>query len=154
MKKVGFTLLELIIVLGMTVVLVGGVMFVYMVSFNAWNSGQDRTSLRIELSQAIEAMSKDLRQASSVTLTNVNDVKYTVAGVDYRYCLYSATGAPYGLVKGSGSVPCAAGPIMASGLSTSVFTYVGNVLTIDLSAVRNASSVHLRTNVWPRNLPP
>ena len=160
MTNAGFTFLELTLVLGMTVVLAAVLIFVYMTAVRTWNAQQARSGLRTELAQAIESMTRDLHQADTVVLTNANDLVFHIGTASYRFCLYSAddpglayTGTSYRLVKGPGTSACAQGAALASGVHPTVFSDVDGVITIDLTADREGSTVHMRTKVWPRNLP-
>jgi type II secretory pathway pseudopilin PulG len=160
MKKTGFTLLELIMVLGMTVVLMGTVMYVFLVTTRTWNAGQDRAGVRTEVTQAIEAMTQDLFEATSINLVNANNLEFEAGASSYRFCLYSSddpgftyTGTSYDLLKGSGTVDCGQGAVMARGVQPTVFSYADGMVILDLTAARNGSTIHMRTKVRPRNLP-
>ncbi|MEI6438477.1 MAG: type II secretion system protein [Candidatus Omnitrophota bacterium] len=163
MKKAGFTFVELIIVLAMLLVLTGAVFFVYLTSFRAWSTGQDRLELRTELSQALEQMTMDLSDANSVYLESGNDnsLYFSQASAGYRLYLYNADDpAPpsynqsvYSLLKSGVAESYGAGVTLATGVTPSVFTLTdGQTVSIDLNAIRNGSSVHMRTKVRPRNL--
>ncbi len=161
-KERGFSLLELILVIGMAAILVGVGIFVYLAAIRAWNAAQDRAVLRGALSQAIESMTRDLLQAKSFVVNNTKDLGFSIGADAYHFGFYSSadpscayTGTAYDLVKASGVSGCGPGVVMTGNVSvdSAGFSYAGGVVTVDLTMVKDGSTVHMRTKIRPRNLP-
>lgn len=159
MKRHGFTLLEVILVIAMTTVLSGAVIFVYITAFKAWNAGQDRSEVRTELALALEGVSRDIGQAREIVVESANSLKFIQGTTESRLYLYSADDpspaaynqSSYQLRKSSASESYGAGTVLANGVHPTVFSYNNKVLTIDLTATQDETSVHMRTRIRPRN---
>ncbi len=158
MKRVGFTLIELVISLTLTAALIGTVVFVFITCFRAWDAGAGRSGVRTEIAQAFELMTKNLRHARSIDAIAEDSITFTAdlgAGeAQYRYHVYLPDGADaYQLLKGLGTDAVGQGAVLVHGVqATSVFSQAGQLIAIDLTADNEGSTVHMRTNVRPRNL--
>ncbi len=161
MKKKGFSLLEVIIVAGLITVLTGAIVFVYLSCFRAWNAGLDHSTLRIQLAQTLENMTRDISKATALELENANSLVVTVSSSkQYRFYLYSAddpgpaplyTGSSYCLMKSMENETYGQGETLVEGVRPTVFSLTGDMVTVDLTATANGSTVHMRTMVKPRN---
>jgi prepilin-type N-terminal cleavage/methylation domain-containing protein len=76
MKKKGFTLIELIIVIVLLSVLVGVAAWTFVAGLRSWNSGIDRANIRQDGSFALEIMVRELSQADSFTIAQEDNVKF------------------------------------------------------------------------------
>lgn len=76
MKK-GFTLIELIITIALFSILAISVFWTFMVGLRVWDSGKNRADVRQEGNLAIEIMTRELSQASSITIADSDKVKFS-----------------------------------------------------------------------------
>lgn len=143
-NKSGFTVLELIIVIGMTAILIGSIGFVYMSCFKAFNAGEDRSKIRTELSQALELMTRELTIANGITTCTSTSLVFTTANATITYSLNGTNLLRGGAVKATN--------IQGAG-TTSLFACSESRVTIDLTSLLNGVSVHLKASVKPRNIP-
>ena len=67
MNKKSFTLIELIIVMALFSVLVVSALWVFVVGLRVWGTNRDRNEIRSESSLAMERITRELSQASSIT---------------------------------------------------------------------------------------
>ena len=163
-----FTLLELLIVIVTLIIIVGVINNVYLVGFEIWNEGYTRSDIRSDLSQALELMSKNLRQAESIDTLTESSVTFTAdlgSGLDtYRMYLYHPsdpepnppyTQDTYALRWTQGSVNYGDGASLATDISApgqAPFTQTGNTVTMDFTAARDDALLRMRSKVRPRNL--
>ncbi|MBF0522288.1 MAG: hypothetical protein HQL24_04440 [Candidatus Omnitrophica bacterium] len=160
MKKTGFTIVELIIAVGLMAILTVTLIFVYLACFRVWDSGQNRSSLRTKLSQAMELMSEDLRQANTIDSLTDNSVSFFGENsVQYNFYLYNATDSEeegsYDLLRSLASEPAGDGAVMATGIQstgTPAFSRNNGLITIDLTSTNSGETVHMRTKVKLRNI--
>ena len=159
MKKRGFTLLELILVILMTTILIGAMGFVYFTCCSAWNVGKDRSELRTQVSQSLEWITRNLYPAQNVVLESPQSLKFTKGSSDYRLYLYSLDDPgvkydqnSYSLLQSDASEAYGAGIVLATGVQPNIFSYVNNIVAVDLTATQNNITVHERTKIKPRNL--
>jgi hypothetical protein len=168
MKKTGFTVMELIISLGIFVILSGSIIFVYMTCFRTWDASQNRMSIKSEMTQAVDNMVRNLRKATSIDALTDYSVSFTAdlgeGSAQYKYYLYNPTDAgpypPYNatsyyLLRASAADALGQSPIAITYVKppgTAVFSQSGNLITIDLTSVYYGETLHMRTKVRPRNL--
>lgn len=76
MKKNGFTLIELIIVIVLFVMLAAAVFWTFVAGLRAWDSGWNRADVRQAGNLAIEIMTRELSQAKSFTVAQAGKVKF------------------------------------------------------------------------------
>ena len=156
MNRSGFTVMELIIVMLMTVILVGSIVTVFISTSHAWSAGNDRAQVRENMSQAMELMVRDLRQATSIDVLSVSSVTYTAntgsGSTQYRFALYRpASGTTYQLLRSLGADAAGTGAVLLGGIpSANAFTRTGNVITIDLTAYSGAQGIEMRTKAFLR----
>lgn len=169
MRKLrGFTVLELLIVILALTILVGVVGNVYTVGLDLWNDGLGRSQARTDLSQALELISRNLRKATRIDALTASSITFTAnlggGSSTYRVYLYNSADpepnppysqAFYELRWAQGAVNYGSGAILSTGIVQPVaapFIRSGNVITIDLTAVRGNETVKLKSSVRPRNL--
>ncbi|MBF0122350.1 MAG: prepilin-type N-terminal cleavage/methylation domain-containing protein [Candidatus Omnitrophica bacterium] len=163
MKRRGFSLLELILVIVLTTVLTASVVSVYLTSIKIWNAGEDRTGLRTSLALSVDMITQDLSNATNISLENVdNSLYFNKDGLGYRWYLYSADdpgqaynndNISYDLIKTvvNDTYVYGMGTVWATGIQRSVFAYANNLVTVDMTATKNSTIVHVRTKIRPRN---
>ena len=167
-KAKGFTIIELLVVILALVILTGVTVNMYTLGLDLWNIGTNRSAIRSDLSQSMELISKNLRQATSINALTPSSVTFTAdlgaGSTTYRVYLYNAsdpepnppyTTSTYELRWAQSAVPYGSGAILASDVvqpTNAPFSQSGNVVTLDFTVSRNDSAVRLRTNVTPRNL--
>jgi type II secretory pathway pseudopilin PulG len=160
MNKAAFTIIELIIALVMLTALTATVLFLHNMSFKVWGAAKARSDVRIEMAQALELMTRDVQSATALDEVAQRSLKFTAdlgdpAGAlkQYRFHLAKVNGeTSYTLLRGLGVDPDGNGVIMVSGLSdASGFSVSGKLVTVDLTAVHDGATVHMRTNIRPRN---
>lgn len=168
MKK-GFTLIEVIIVIGMLVILTATSAFLYQAILLSWSSQQMRAGIGIDMDRGVEELVRDLREARQVQSAN-DEIRFTQDNSAYYiYYLYNANDTyplsfnqdAYQLRKTqlsggiSGNFTYGSGQIIlndvlsppVSDLSVSV-----NLITIDASIQRGNETIRSRTQVKPRNV--
>lgn len=156
MKKKGFSLLEVIIASALVVVLTGSVVLVFLTCLKAWNAGIDRAMLRTKMAQALDGISRDLYKASAISVDPGHDnMTFTVDTTVYHLDLVGAEGF-FNLIEslngGAGVTLVEGVHPTESGVYSNVFDVSGHVVTIDLTATENKSTVRMRTKVMARNL--
>ncbi len=65
MNEKGLSLLELLMTTAILAILLFTVGYVFIVGLNLWNEGYARSDIRGDISQAVELISKNLRQAKT-----------------------------------------------------------------------------------------
>lgn len=168
MRK-GFTLIELIITMGMLVALVAAIVFIFRVVLLTWSSQATREGVKIKVGSGVEEMVRDLRK-STVIQSSGDELRFTQGADSYIYYLYNASDVPYPpafnqnsyqLIKTqltggiSGTFTYGSGSIKMTDVlppPTSDLSLSGNVVTIDLSSRALGETVRSRTEVRPRNL--
>jgi len=172
-KQQGMTVIELIITIGMMTVLFGAIMAVYLTSIRAYNAGTERSNVRAQLSQAMDQITRDLQKAQSITLCNVSSVNNgtptllftfnAYAGAQLTTYNYIFSGSTLERSTGEGITT---GPVIATGIqppgatvnwsgspAPDLFSCTNGLVTLDMTAVKNGTSVHLKSQVRPRNMP-
>ncbi|MCK4248187.1 MAG: hypothetical protein KAX15_00250, partial [Candidatus Omnitrophica bacterium] len=77
-KKQGLTLVELILSLGMFVILVSVVLYVYHIFLFCWFSTDQRAGINIELERGLKIIAADLREAKQIQLEpDYNEIRFT-----------------------------------------------------------------------------
>lgn len=157
MKKSGFTFIELTIALVMMVALTGTVIFTFLACFRSWDAGEDRSKVRIEISQAMELMVRNLQKASSFDVGTSSVITFNAdlgeGEGKYGFFVQAHPREKYyqlfKFLKDSDKNFS----LMASFLeSDEVFSNNGKVITINLTGVIENSEFYMRTSVRPRNL--
>lgn len=168
MRK-AFTLIELLITIGLVVALAAVALYVFRVFLLTWSSQSTREEAGIQAGSAVEQMARDLRKANAIQSSG-DEIRFTQGTDSYIYYLYNSADvsyppqfnqSSYQLIKspltgdidgtfsyGTGAIKMTdVLPPPASDLSLS-----GNVVTIDLTSSRSGESIRSRTEIRPRNL--
>ncbi len=168
-NRKGLTLIELLITTTMLGILVFVVGYVFTAGLRLWNESYARSDIRAELSQGLELISKNLRQAKSIDdFSTESSITFTAdlgsGDESCRIYLYNSadpepnppyTQNSYELRWAKGVVTYGSGAILAGNITQPVntpFSQSGNYITIDLTTTRGDQTVRMRTNVRPRNL--
>ncbi len=170
-KSRGFTLIELLVVLTMLSVLVFTVGYTFVTGMRLWDHGYDRSQIRTELAQALELVSKNLRQATSIDALTAGSITFTAdlgnGSTSYRVYLYNASDAEpnppytentYELRWAETTVTYGSGAVLASDIAkpnppaSKPFSQSGNLITMDFTVENGDQTVNMRTNVRVRNL--
>ena len=139
----GFTLIEVLITVTLLVVVVGSMMGVFESVQRSEAFVQNRSEALDEMRLAIDQMSKDIRQATSVSANSTPsyiDIQTYVLGVS-KEVVYQATGSTLTRKVGTGT----AVRIQTRLTSTNLFTYT--------DAVSDVSLVGLTLSVNPLHRP-
>ncbi len=152
-KRCGFTLIELIITIGMVAFLTISIVMVYLSCFRAFNAGNDRSKIRTQLSQAMEKISRDVYKTKSITVCNATTL--TITAGSYSLSNNNLIG-PTGAIKATGIQPQST--VVSWGTTPALFVCSNGEVTIDMTAVnnsgtKNSETVHMKTQVRPRNMP-
>ncbi|MBN1870630.1 MAG: type II secretion system protein [Candidatus Omnitrophica bacterium] len=169
--KRGLTLIELLITTAVLSILIFTIGYAFMIGLRLWNTGYDRSDIRTELSQALQLVSKNLRQAKSIDELTAGSITFTADlgdGEDtYRIYMYnSADSEPnppytqntYELRWAKTTVTYGSGAVLIGDVkkpnppSSKPFAQNGNVITLDFVVERGDQTVAMRTNVRPRSL--
>ena len=166
--KKGFTLLEILVVILTVSIVIVAVGNIYILGLKVWSQSYSHLDVRSELTQAMEAVSKNLRQATSIDSLSESSITFTAdlgsGSTSCRIYLYNAsdpepnppyTQTTYALRWAEGSVSYGAGANLASDIvqpTSAPFTRGNNLITINLTDAKQDESVNLKSNVRPRNL--
>lgn len=150
-NRKGFTIFEMIMSMVLVGLLVVGIMFAYLTCFRAFDSGQDRITIRTKLSQAMDLMSRELYNAQSITSCTQTSLTFNAN--------LGGTLAAYTFALSGSNLMTDGGVTRATGVQTpgfninKIFICTNGLVTIDMTAVQNGESVRLQNNIRPRNMP-
>lgn len=165
----GFTLIELVLVIGLVVILILATAFVFRAVLLSWLSQETRTGIGINLDRGLEELVRDLRKAKQVASVS-DEIRFRQGQSNYYiYYFYSASDSyppsfsqsAYQLKKEplsggiNGTFSYGSGQTIASDVlapPASGLSLNSNIITIDLSIQRGAERIRSRTQVKPRNL--
>ena len=74
----GFTIIEMLIVIGMLVFLMGIAMYVFQVIITTWVSTEGRTGISLRTDRAMNMMVRDVREASSIGQARQHEIRFSV----------------------------------------------------------------------------
>jgi prepilin-type N-terminal cleavage/methylation domain-containing protein len=170
-KKKGLTLIELLITTAVLSILVLTVGYTFIIGLKLWDEGYNRSDIRTDLSQALELVSKNLRQAKSIDALTAGSITFTADLGDgddtYRIYMYNTsdtepnppyTQNTYELRRAKTTVTYGSGAVLISDVkkpnppSSKPFSQDGNVITMDFVVQRGDQQIAVRTNVRPRSL--
>lgn len=97
----GFSLVELLVAMGLLVILLAGVFGILSVSVSSWMQGSSKTEVQQVARQAMDAMVREIQYASSITRNNAASLTIDSAGWNKqnhqllpRYCSEPAHNIP------------------------------------------------------------
>lgn len=170
MKK-GLTLIELMISTMMVVILAGVVIYVFRAILLSWSGSEARSGINITLYRAVEEMRRDVITAKAVASGTNDEVRFTaINNTNWIYYLYNSNNfyppsfnqQKYELKKTglsgtnltNGAFTYGNGATILTDVSpppTTDLSFSSNLVTLDLSSVRDNETVRLRTQIKPRN---
>lgn len=167
----GLTLVEVLVVTVILSVVIFTAGYTFIAGLKLWNEGYTRSDIRTEMAQALELVSKNLRQAKSIDELTAGSITFTAdlgsGDTSYRVYLYNASDSEpnppytqniYELRWAVGTVTYGSGAVIAADIAKPVppsskpFSQSGGLITMDFTVERGDHSVNLRTNVKVRNL--
>ena len=167
----GLTLIELMVATAVLSLLMFAIGYSLIIGQKLWDQGYRRAKMRTKLSQALELISKNLRQASSIDELTAGSITFTAdlgsGSTTYRVYMYheddSAPNPPYtedgyDLRWAIGTVTYGSGAVIATNIdrptppSSNPFSQSGNVITMNFTLEDGDQEVNMRTNVRVRNL--
>ncbi len=177
MSKKGFTLLETLIVLLLLSVLIGVSSWLFVVSLRAWDSAQQRTSIREDINYTVERLVRELKEIKQSSLSQYSAIAHTIQYDDLssnRFVLYlynagdvsldSTYGADFYQLRRA-NITSGENPSLGQGVlllrdlvspdaaepATGLIVN-GNQVSLNLVVQRESETVIIRTKVRPRNL--
>lgn len=169
MLLTGFTLIELVMVIGLLVILILACAFVFRAVLLGWFSQETRAGIGINLDRGLEEIGRDLREAKQAALVS-DEIRFRQGPSNYYiYYFYNANDSyppsfsqsAYQLKKEplsggiNGTFSYGAGQTIATDVlapPASDLSLNGNLITLDISIRRGAETIRSRTQVKPRNL--
>ena len=154
MRK-GFTLVELILVVGMLVAIIIVSAYVFRVVLTNWVSQDARAGIGLVADRAINAVNKDVREATALRQKNLHEIRFTlkdrqsdgtpIAGL-FLHCIYylynSADGYPPNFKQSAYDLKRAVlNNVVGTDLTTGTFTYGSGALLADGILPPNASDL-------------
>ena len=163
----GYTLLEIIIALGLGTLVVGLVGGLFLFSFRAWQRGADLRAVQIEATAAADLIARDVAASSRTGLT-LNPPLPVEAGRPLLaipvpsggdplaqwavYALDEAHGELHRfLVRSEESAGVVDRRLVTAGVRRVDLTLTDGVVTIEVEAVRGAASFVARRTATPQN---
>ena len=94
-RQAGFTLVELVVAMGILVLLLAGVYGLLQISLTSWLQGSSKTEVQQVARQAMDSMAREIQFASSITLNSASSITFTTvqAGVSKNINYYLDTTA-------------------------------------------------------------
>ena len=170
-NKKGLTLVELLVTTAVLSILILTVGYTFIIGLKLWNEGYDRSDIRTDLSQALELVSRNLRQAKSIDEITAGSITFTADLGDgddtYRVYMYNASDSEpnppftqntYELRWARTTVTYGSGSVLIANVqkpnpqNSKPFSQSGNVITMDFVVARGNQTATMRTNVRPRSL--
>jgi type II secretory pathway pseudopilin PulG len=168
LNRNGFSIPEVFISLMLFSILSSAIGFSYLIGTKAFRQGHNRASIRKDIGQAMEVAVKNLRQAKSIDSLTQSSVTFTVdlgsGDETFHIYLYNEndaepnppyTQSSYNLRFIRGSDTYGEGAVLAKNITTPTniaFSQVGNLISLDWTALKNGASIRLQSSVRPRNL--
>lgn len=168
----GFTLIEVVITTVILGILVFTVGYTFVIGLRLWDQGYTRANMRAKMTQALELVSKNLRQAASIDELTAGSITFTAdlgnGLTSYRVYMYhaddSAPNPPYTendsyqLRWAETTTTYGSGAIIMTNIdkpnppSSNPFSQSGNVITMNFTVQDGGQTIDMRTNVRVRNL--
>ncbi|OJU09227.1 MAG: hypothetical protein BGN88_04220 [Clostridiales bacterium 43-6] len=145
--KNGFTLIELIVTLAITVLILGVILSMFSFMTNSNKDVNDNLNIQSTAQNIVETVKSELQNASQVTLST-NLVPGT--GLDGEYYIFQRNNILYKKVGQASETPISASSEI---LCNMTFTKSGNILGITVNMLKSGASVYkLSTTVFINNL--
>jgi prepilin-type N-terminal cleavage/methylation domain-containing protein len=167
----GFTLIEVLVTTVILAVLVFTVGYTFVIGLKIWDEGYTRANMRAKMTQALELVTKNLRQAESIDELTAGSITFTAdlggGSASYRVYMYNAsdpepnppyTQGTYDLRWAQTTTTYGSGAVIATDIkrpnppSSNPFSQNGNVITLNFTVEDGGQTVDVRTNVRVRNL--
>ena len=134
----GFTLVEILISSVIFAMLVGALYSVFSVGNAAWVKYDCSIATQRQARQALSQMTKELREASSISITQTTDnatISFYRSGVGSISYIWNATGTnAKRILRSYSAIPT----IVAEDISALAFTDHSNAVTIELTSAKQA----------------
>ena len=162
----GFSLIELLVAMGLMVLLLAAISGVLSVSVNSWLQGSSKTEVQQVARQALDTMAREIQFASSITRHSETSITFTTvqAGSVRTINYYLDTSASPQVIyrnDGSGARPLTGGsniPVSISVLRFTLFPASGTARAVEIKMTavdlnRPANQIQLETAVTALNIP-
>ena len=162
----GFSLIELLVAMGLMVLLLAAISGVLSVSVNSWLQGSSKTEVQQVARQALDTMAREIQYASSITRHSETSITFTTvqAGSVRTINYYLDTSASPQVIyrnDGSGARPLTGGsniPVSISVLRFTLFPASGTARAVEIKMTavdlnRPANQIQLETAVTAINIP-
>lgn len=162
----GFSLIELLVAMGLMVLLLAAISGVLSVSVNSWLQGSSKTEVQQVARQALDTMAREIQFASSITRHSETSITFTTvqAGSVRTINYYLDTSASPQVIyrnDGSGARPLTGGsniPVSISVLRFTLFPASGTARAVEIKMTavdlnRPANQIQLETAVTAINIP-
>ena len=162
----GFSLIELLVAMGLMVLLLAAISGVLSVSVNSWLQGSSKTEVQQVARQALDMMAREIQFASSITRNSETSITFTTvqAGSVRTINYYLDTSASPQVIyrnDGSGARPLTGGsniPVSISVLRFTLFPASGTARAVEIKMTavdlnRPANQIQLETAVTAINIP-
>ncbi len=154
-KRQGITLMEMMLGLVMVSILASAFTFVFFMALKNWNYQRQRLEVREPAIWALENISKDLRQARSVTLGNASRITFTVSPyetIDYNRVLSSGLWQVVRTYTLSTTPATSTTAAVAGGAIGGTTTFIRNTVSAFTLQYYNSSGTLISTPVPPAQL--
>lgn len=167
-RRAGFTLVELVVSMGLLVLLLAGVYGLLSISLTSWLQGSSKTEVQQVARQALDSMAREIQFASSITRNSASSITFTTvqAGVSKTINYYLDTTTNPQIIRrndGTGARALTGGSNIQVSISALTFTLFPpdpatpkRAVEIKLTAVdlnRPANQIQLETAVTAINIP-
>ena len=162
----GFSLIELLVAMGLMVLLLAAISGVLSVSVNSWLQGSSKTEVQQVARQAMDTMAREIQYASSITRNSATSISFsTVQAGSVRTINYylDTSASPQVIYRndGSGARPLTGGsniPVSISVLRFTLFPASGTARAVEIKMTavdlnRPANQIQLETAVTAINIP-
>jgi len=168
----GFTLIEVLVTTVILSILVFTVGYTFVIGLKLWDEGYTRANMRSKMTQALELVTKNLRQAASIDALTAGSITFTAdlgsGSTSYRVYMYHeddaepnpayAENGGYQLRWAAGTTTYGSGAVIATDIkkpnppTSNPFSQSGNVITMNFTVENGDQTFDIRTNVRVRNL--